>query len=40
MTDRLISGVENAEENIATARANLESLIDEVEGEIDEAREL
>ena len=40
MTDRLISGVENAEENIATARANLESLIAEVEGEIDEAREL
>ena len=40
MTDRLISGVENAEENIATARGNLESLIAEVEGEIDEAREL
>ena len=40
MTDRLISGVENAEENIATARANLESLIAEVESEIDEAREL
>ncbi|MDU6013653.1 TPM domain-containing protein, partial [Corynebacterium sp.] len=40
MTDRLISGVENAEENIATARANLESLIAEVEDEIDEAREL
>ena len=40
MTDRLISGVENAEENIATARGNLEALIAEVEGEIDEAREL
>ncbi|MDU1461374.1 MAG: TPM domain-containing protein [Corynebacterium sp.] len=40
MTDRLISGVENAEENIATARSNLEGLIAEVEGEIDEAREL
>lgn len=40
MTDRLISGVENAEDNIATARGNLESLIAEVEGEIDEAREL
>ena len=40
MTDRLISGVENAEENIATARSNLEALIAEVEGEIDEAREL
>lgn len=40
MTDRLISGVENAEENIATARGNLEGLIAEVEGEIDEAREL
>ena len=39
MTDRLISGVENAEENIATARGNLESLIAEVEGEIDEARQ-
>lgn len=40
MTDRLISGVENAEENIATARGNLEALIAEVEGEINEAREL
>lgn len=40
MTDRLISGVENAEENIATARGNLEALIAEVEGEIDEARGL
>lgn len=40
MTDRLISGVENAEENIATARGNLEAIIAEVEGEIDEAREL
>lgn len=40
MTDRLISGVENAEENIATARGNLEALIAEVAGEIDEAREL
>ncbi|MDK8671412.1 TPM domain-containing protein [Corynebacterium sp. MSK195] len=40
MTDRLISAVENAEENIATARGNLEALIDEVEGEINEAREL
>ena len=40
MTDRLISGVENAEENIATARGNLEALIAEVEGELDEAREL
>ena len=40
MTDRLLTGVENAEENIATARGNLESLIAEVEGEIDETREL
>lgn len=40
MTDRLLSGVENAEENIATARGNLEALIAEVEGEINEAREL
>ena len=40
MTDRLISGVENAEENFATARGNLEALIAEVEGEINEAREL
>ena len=40
MTDRLISGVENAEENITTARGNLEALIAEVEGEINEAREL
>lgn len=40
MTDRLVSGVENAEENIATARGNLEALIAEVEGEINEAREL
>lgn len=40
MTDRLISGVENAEENIASARGNLEALIAEVEGEIDEARGL
>ena len=40
MTDRLISGVENAEENIATARGNLEALNAEVEGEIDEARGL
>ncbi|MDV2434208.1 TPM domain-containing protein [Corynebacterium tuberculostearicum] len=40
MTDRLISGVENAEENIATARGNLEALIAEVEGEINEAHEL
>ena len=40
MTDRLLTGVENAEENIATARGNLEALIAEVEGEIDEARGL
>lgn len=40
MTDRLLTGVENAEENIATARGNLEALIAEVEGEINEAREL
>lgn len=40
MTDRLLTGVENAEENIATARGNLESLIAEVESDIDEAREL
>ena len=40
MTDRLLTGVENAEENIATARRNLEALIAEVEGEINEAREL
>ena len=40
MTDRLLTGVENAEENIATARSNLEALIAEVEGEINEALEL
>lgn len=40
MTDRLLTGVENAEENIATARGNLEALIAEVEGEINEARDL
>ena len=39
-TDRLLTGVEHAEENISSARRNLGALITEVEGEIEEAREL
>lgn len=40
VTDRLLTGVEHAEENISSARRNLGALITEVEGEIEEAREL
>lgn len=40
VTDRLLTGVEHAEENISAARRNLGALITEVEGEIEEARRL
>ncbi|KQB86855.1 TPM domain-containing protein [Corynebacterium lowii] len=40
VADRMLTGVEHADENIATARASLRSLIEEVEEEITEAEEL
>ncbi len=38
--DRLLSGVENADENIATARAHVGDLISEIEDEIREAGDI
>lgn len=40
MADRLLSGVENAEANLAAAHSNLTALIAEVRGEIEEAQQL
>lgn len=40
ISDRLLTGVENAETSIASAKANLQALIEEIEDEITEAREL
>ncbi|QRP61501.1 TPM domain-containing protein [Corynebacterium minutissimum] len=40
VSDRLLTGVENAENSIASAKDNLPALIDEVEGEIAEAQQL
>ncbi len=40
VADRLVGGVENAAANIATARAGLDDLIAEVDGEITEARQI
>lgn len=40
IADRLLSGIENAETNIAEAKANLASLITEIEEEISEAQQL
>ncbi|KQB85124.1 TPM domain-containing protein [Corynebacterium oculi] len=40
VADRMLSAVEHADENIATARASLDSLVEEVEEEIEEAEEL
>lgn len=40
IADRLLSGIENAETNIAAAKANLASLITEIEEEISEAQQL
>ena len=40
VSDRLLTGVENAETSIASAKANLQALIEEVEGEITEAHQL
>lgn len=40
VSDRLLTGVENAENSIASAKATLPALIDEVEGEIAEAQQL
>ena len=40
VADRLLSGVEHAESNLAAAKQNLAALIAEVRGEVDEARQL
>lgn len=40
VSDRLLTGVENAENSISSAKANLPALIEEVEGEIAEAQQL
>lgn len=40
VADRLLSGVENAEANLAAAHSNLSALIAEVRGEIEEAQQL
>ncbi|MBC3185134.1 TPM domain-containing protein [Corynebacterium sp. zg-331] len=40
MADRMLSAVEHADDNIATARASLSSLVEEIEEEIIEAQEL
>ncbi|WPF65532.1 MULTISPECIES: TPM domain-containing protein [unclassified Corynebacterium] len=40
VADRMLSAVEHADENIATARASLESLVEEVQEEIAEAEDL
>lgn len=40
LTDKLLSGIEHAETNIGEAKATLAALIAEVDGEINEAREL
>jgi len=40
MADRLLAGIEHADENITTAKAGVTALIEEVEGEIGEAADL
>lgn len=40
VADRLLTGIEHADENISTARANVGALIEEIEQEIGEAGDL